>query len=163
MAFVLGTRSREQLKGVHPSLVKLVEEAIKMTPQDFGVHSGVRTAREQKILFEKRATKKDGVRNKSKHQVQADGFGHAVDLVPWVGNFRWEWPLIYPIAGVMGLLSVRMGVSIRFGGVWDRRMSDYIRGDMSIGQAAAAVQREVHAYCVRNPGPDFIDGPHYEL
>ena len=42
MAYVLGTRSKDNLKGVHPDLVKVVERAITLTTQDFTVIEGVR-------------------------------------------------------------------------------------------------------------------------
>ncbi len=43
-----------------------------------------------------------------------------------------------------------------WGAVRDRRMSQY-------GGSPTALKTEVEAYKVRHPGPDFIDGPHYQL
>lgn len=165
MAYVLGTNSRNQLKGVHPNLVALVEECIKITPVDFGVHSGLRTASEQTALFKRGASQLDGRSKKSKHQKQSDGFGHAVDLVPYVGgSLRWEWPLIYPIAGCMAYLSREMDIEIRWGGVWDRELDGYAPKSLSSPETYATMMKKaVYDYTVRHPGPDFIDGPHYEL
>ena len=48
--FTLGTRSRAELKGVHPDLVAIVQRAIVLTIQDFSVHDGIRTLAEQQRL-----------------------------------------------------------------------------------------------------------------
>lgn len=166
MTYKLGTRSKENLKGVHPRLVAMVEECIKITPIDFAIldNGGLRTAAMQMKLYKRGASKLDGRSRKSKHQKQASGYGEAVDLVPWVGSPRWEWSLIYPIAGCMAYLSREMGLEIRWGGVWDRELDDYAPKNLNNPEAYAEVmKRAVRDYTVRHPGPDFIDGPHYEM
>lgn len=153
MTFALGARSRAELVGVHPRLVAVVERAIQLTAVDFSVHDGLRTETEQRALVARGASKTMN----SKHRRQADGHGHAVDLVPFVnGKLRWEWPLIYPIADAVGRAATELGVSLRWGGVWDRPMSQ-------LGGSPEQLKREVAAYCVRHPGADFLDGPHFEL
>lgn len=159
MAFKLSARSRANLKGVRPDLVALVEAAILETPVDFAIISngGLRTAAQQNQLYRDGASKIDGYRRISKHQPQRDGYGWAVDLVPYAaGGVRWEWDLIYPIAATMARLSRQRGVALIWGGVWDKPMSAY-------PDDARAIEAEVRAYTIRHPGPDFIDGPHYEL
>ena len=47
MSFKLGTKSRENLRGVHPDLVAVVERAIEITKQDFTVIEGMRTLQRQ--------------------------------------------------------------------------------------------------------------------
>lgn len=153
MTFTLGAGSRAELAGVHPRLVAVVERAIALTPVDFSVHDGLRTEEEQRRLVARGASKT----MQSKHRKQADGFGHAVDLVPFVnGKLRWEWPLIYPVAHAVDVAATELGVALRWGGVWDRPMS-------AIGGSADQLKAEVAAYCVRHPGADFLDGPHFEL
>lgn len=166
MTYKLGSRSKKNLKGVHPELVGLVEECIKITPVDFTIldDGGLRTAAMQQKLYKRGASKLDGRSRKSKHQKQPSGFGEAVDLVPWVGSPRWEWPLIYPIAGCMAYLSREMDIELRWGGVWDRDLDDYAPRSLDCPESyAEAMKKAVHDYCVRHPGPDFIDGPHYEM
>jgi peptidoglycan L-alanyl-D-glutamate endopeptidase CwlK len=51
---------------------------------------------------------------------------------------------------------MEQGVSLTWGGVWDRRLND-------LPADADGIEAAVKAYCARHPGPDFIDGPHYEL
>jgi len=166
MTYFLGERSKENLKGVHPKLVEMVEECIKITPVDFTIlnNGGLRTASMQMKLFKRGASKLDGRNRKSKHQKQESGFGEAIDLVPYVGDPRWEWPLIYPIAGCMAWLSREMDVELRWGGVWDKELDEYAPKSLnSPEQYANAIKKAVRAYTIRNPGPDFIDGPHYEM
>lgn len=150
MPYSLGILSRDELQGVHPAIVRVVERAIQLTQQDFSVHDGLRTPAEQRALKAKGATKTMN----SKHLSQRDGFGHAVDLVPYInGKLRWEWGPIYLIASAVRQAAIECGVRLRWGGVWDKCLND-IQGDLKTA---------VEAYCKRHPGPDFIDGPHYEL
>ncbi|ADL00714.1 M15 family metallopeptidase [Brevundimonas subvibrioides] len=156
MAFALGAKSLAELNGVHPDLVRVVKRAIQITAQDFGVHDGLRTEAEQ------RAYVKAGVSQtmNSMHRPQADGFGHAVDLVPYInGKLRWEWPAIYPIAAAVWQAAKDEGVPLRWGGAWiDMR-------DIK-GGTPAAMKAAVDAYGARQRAKGrkaFTDGPHFEL
>ncbi|MBH0238568.1 M15 family metallopeptidase [Methylobrevis albus] len=153
MGFSLGKSSIKELAGVHPDLVRVVERAIQITTQDFGVHDGVRTVKEQTALVKAGASKT----MKSKHLLQDDGYGHAVDLVPFInGKLRWEWPAIYPIAEAVRTASIEVGVSLVWGAVWDRELD-------TLSETALGLSADVNAYQVRHPGKDFLDGPHYQL
>lgn len=165
MGYRLGRKSLENMEGLRPDLHQVVCDAIKITKCDFTIlkTGGVRTTAMQAKLYRKGASKLNGRSQKSKHQVQHDGFGWAVDLVPYVGGPRWEWPLVYQIAAAVGYVARKNGVPLRWGGVWDRKMDDYSISFDDPEKAAAVMKREVDRYCVRHPGPDFIDGPHYEL
>jgi len=146
MTYTLGAR----LAGVHPDLVRVVERAITTTTQDFTVFEGVRSVATQQEYMRRGVTRT----LKSKHLVQADGFAHAVDLVPWIdGGPRWEWPAIWPIAEAMREACIELGVEVTWGGVWDLRLN-------SLGPV---LKTAVDAYSRRHPGPDFLDGPHYQL
>ena len=50
MTYDLGTRSKQNLSGVHPDLVAVVEAAIKITDQDFLVTEGIRNINRQREL-----------------------------------------------------------------------------------------------------------------
>ena len=151
MAYALGSKSRQNLIGVHPRLIAVVERAIQITSQDFTVFEGVRTPARQRLLFNAGKSKT----LKSNHFVHADGFGHAVDLVPWVqGRAQWLWPEGYKIAQAMHVAADDLGVDLRWGGVWDRRLKALDLYDL---------RGEVHAYAARHAGPDLLDAPHFEL
>ena len=153
MTFVLGVRSLANLTHVHPSLVAVVERVIAGSSQDFTVQEGLRTSARQRLLVASGASKTLN----SKHLEQPDGFGHAVDLVPWIdGTPRWEWGPIYHIAAAVREAAIALEVPLRWGGVWDRRINDLPAG-------ADALKAAVQAYAARHPGPDFLDGPHVEL
>lgn len=153
MPYALGQRSLAQLEGVHPLLAGIVHRAIAITKQDFVVQEGLRSIETQR-QYVKRGVSRTLL---SKHLKQSDGYGHAVDLVPWLnGQPRWEWPLIWEIAQAVDVAAAEVKVSLIWGAVWDRRMDQY-------GGSAAALKAAVEAYKLRHPGPDFIDGPHYQL
>jgi peptidoglycan L-alanyl-D-glutamate endopeptidase CwlK len=124
---VLGKQSKLNLKGVHPNLVKVIEEAIKDTPIDFSVISGVRTTTEQKALYAQGRTAKgsivtnaDGVKNKSNHQAKSDGYGHAVDLCPYVnGSLDWNTESNFKILSAHVLATAKcLGINVSWGGTW---------------------------------------------
>src|SRR3546814_15285791 len=77
---------------------------------------------------------------KSKH---LDGL--AVDLVPWVGKPVWEWDRIYPIAFAMDQAATELGLAskIRWGGAWDRVLSDF-------GGSIDSSRAECEAYAKRH-------------
>jgi len=161
--FVLGQKSLGHLVGVHPKLVAVVKEAITTTPVDFAVHDGARTHAEQRVLVARGRSKTMN----SNHLVKADGLGWAVDLVPFVdGELTWEWKLttkggqvlepFYHIAAAMRAAAIRQNVPLVWGGVWDRRLA-------ALPASAAGLKKAMQEYGVRHPGPDFFDGPHFEL
>ncbi len=153
MTCQLGSASRLKLAGVHPRLVAVVERAIALTPQDFAVTDGVRSLARQKQLVAAGKSKT----MQSMHLRQADGFGHAVDLVPWAGGApRWDWTLIRPVVLTVRQAAIELGVPLVWGSVWDRRLND-LPGDLDGLNAA------IEAYKARHPGPDFLDGPHYQM
>ena len=126
MAYVLGTRSKDNLKGVHPDLVKVVERAITLTTQDFTVIEGVRTTQRQQELYAQGRTKPgskvtnaDGVKNKSNHQAKADGYGHAVDIVPYPVDWN-TTSKFRAIADAMKQAAKDLGVKLEWGGDWTK-------------------------------------------
>lgn len=156
MTYTLGSKSNAALIGVHPIIVSVVRSAIELSEQDFAVFEGLRSLATQKEYLKRGVTKTLA----SKHLKQSDGLGHAVDLVPWIaGQVRWEWEPIYRIAVAVDKAATAQGVSsrLRWGGVWDRTMIEYGTN------APQSMKDAVAAYCKRHPGPDFIDGPHFEL
>ena len=126
MTYVLGTRSKSNLKGVHPDLVKVVERAITLTTQDFTVIEGVRTTQRQQELYAQGRTKPgskvtnaDGVKNKSNHQAKADGYGHAVDIVPYPVDWN-TTSKFRAIADAMKQAAKDLDVKMEWGGDWTK-------------------------------------------
>lgn len=160
MSYVLGNKSRQNLQGVHPHLVRVVERAIELTAVDFSVHEGLRTrARQAKLVAAGASQTMD-----SRHLAGGPtGYGHAVDLVPFVdfdgdgrSELRWDWSLCYRVAEAVRRASIELKVPIRWGGVWDRTLADL--GD--------DLEDEVAGYVARRKAQGkkaFLDGPHFEL
>lgn len=156
MGYSFGTVSKVELMGVHPKLVEVANLAISLTEQDFGVHDGLRTKVEQEKLVARGASKT----MKSLHLRQADGFGHAVDLVPYInGKFRWEWGPIYYIAEAVHKAATQLNVALVWGAVWDRDFA-------ALEGTHDGLEKAVKDYVKRRAKAGksaFIDGPHYQL
>lgn len=124
---VFSNRSKTSLAGIHPDLVRVLNAAIVDTPIDFTVTDGVRTTAQQQSLYAQgrskpgpRVTNADGVRNRSNHQPHADGYGHAVDLYPYI-NGRVDVDndrALTVIAGHIKAVAARLGVPLTWGGDW---------------------------------------------
>ena len=108
--YVLGTVSKNNLKGVHPDLVKVVEKAITLTEIDFRVTEGLRSKTRQIELVNKGASKTLNSRHIT---------GHAVDVVALIGgSVRWDWPLYDIIAKAFKQASKELNIPIIWGGDW---------------------------------------------
>ena len=107
MTYSLGTRSMQNLSGVHPDLIKVVKRAIEITEQDFTVLEGIRSTERQRQLYKSGASKTMNSRHIT---------GHAVDLAPW--PISWEWEQFYPIADAMKQAAEDVGVEVEWGGDW---------------------------------------------
>lgn len=96
-------------------MVRVVERAIEITTVDFGVSCGVRTEAEQY-----RAVKNGtSTTMKSKHMVQADFFGHAVDLFVIVdGEVTWEHEHFRKAVQAMFTAAIELGVQLKAGALW---------------------------------------------
>nr|DAN35960.1 MAG TPA: L alanyl D glutamate peptidase endolysin [Caudoviricetes sp.] len=116
--YTLSETSLKMLKGVHPNLVNFMTELIKISPWNFKITAGVRTAEEQNRLYQKgrtapgaKVTNVDGYKLKSNHQIKFDRLGYATDIGVIVnGEYKGTWKDfhyyqdIYNTANKAGLL-----------------------------------------------------------
>ena len=108
--FGLGSRSLNNLKGVHPDLIKVVNRAIQITECDFTVIEGLRTPQRQAQLVKQGASQTSNSRHLT---------GHAVDLGAWVnGTVSWDWKYYYQIEKAMKQASKELNIPIEWGGDW---------------------------------------------
>jgi peptidoglycan LD-endopeptidase CwlK len=129
--YQLGNKSRETLKGVHPDLVKVIERAISLSKQDFTVLEGVRTKQRQQELYAQGRSKPGAIVTwtlNSRHFIQSDGFGHAVDLAPWPIDWK-TLSKFDAIAEAMFQASKELGVPIRWGADWNENGTPRERGE----------------------------------
>jgi len=146
--FSLSKESLEKLEYVHDDLCLVVKRAIELTDTDFTVMEGLRTVTRQKELVKAGASHTMNSRHLT---------GHAVDLVPMLGNHpRWDWPLCYRVAEAVKLSAQEYAIPVVWGGVWDRLLNGLEK----------SCEEEVNDYIVRQKSRServFIDGPHFQI
>ena len=118
--YYLGKRSLGRLYKLHPCLSACVSLAITITEVDFTVSETVRTMKRQQQLYH--GTLKRTWTLKSKHLIQADGFAHAVDLIP-LENGVTNWELCHQVKAAMFTAAEMLGINLRWGGDWNQNSS----------------------------------------
>lgn len=140
MSYAYGATSAKRLQGVHPHLVKIAEDGLARSPVDISIICGVRTVDEQIALYAQGRTTAEmraagvydaaGAPKKRKvtwtlnsnHFVRPQtGFGHAIDVAPYVnGRIVWEpWSLFIGIATAFKAAARDLGLPLRWGGDWE--------------------------------------------
>lgn len=111
MANTLNARSRSNLRGVHPDLIRVVERAAELSAVPFIVTEGRRTLARQRQLVAQGASKT----LRSRHLT-----GHAIDVAALSGGkVSWALPLYATIADAFRLAAAQLSVPIRWGGDWN--------------------------------------------
>lgn len=106
----LTAKDRLKLKGVHPDLVKVVEQLAQDTKIGFQVGEGLRTLARQKQLVAQGASQT----LRSRHLT-----GHAVDLFALInGKVTWAWPMYHKLAEEVKEAARKVNVPIEWGGDW---------------------------------------------
>ena len=146
--FKLGEKSLKELEGVNVYLINVVKRAIEISDQDFAVHDGIRTQKEQEALVAAGASQTLD----SKHLI-----GHAVDLVPYInGKLRWEWEPIYKIAKAVRQAASEQQVKITWGAAWDVVFTNTLDTPEAVSDAYVARRKAQGKKA-------FLDGPHFQL
>lgn len=113
----IGDRSVAKMAGVNPRLVSLVHESFNLSPVPFLVTEGVRSPERQAYLFHSGKSKT----LLSRHLLQPDGFGAAVDIACIKdGKISWDFGLYKQVASAFYDASSRLGVKVIWGGSWPR-------------------------------------------
>lgn len=122
-------RSLDNMKGLHPDLILVLNRALQTSPHDFVVTEGLRTLDRQKELVHIGASKT----LKSRHLKQADNYGHAFDFYAMVDTNNDEKisfeemsnvRLMIPIADAIKAAAKEKNVAVTYGGDW-RKFKDY--------------------------------------
>lgn len=146
MSFVLSRKSLGKLQGVKEELVEVVKTAITLTPVDFVVFEGLRSVERQREMVNSGASQT----MKSRHIT-----GHAVDLVPWNGELRWDLGMCYHIAEAAREAADQHKVDIVWGGAWCLLTGTDAPADELVAKYVARRRREGKK--------SFIDAVHFEL
>lgn len=138
MSFVFGEASKARMKGLHPSLIRVLERAIQLSEIDFTIIEGVRTHARQQALYAQGRTKPGPVVTwvrTSNHEPKNDGYGYAVDIYPYPVSLvlsqkpaQYE-PLFDKIAVAMFKASKELSIPIRWGANWDMDNMPRERGE----------------------------------
>jgi peptidoglycan L-alanyl-D-glutamate endopeptidase CwlK len=104
-------RSRTNLQGVHPDLVRVMARARELSPVRFTVIEGLRSQARQRQLVAQGASRTMNSRHIT---------GHAVDIVPHRpnGDLAFDWPLYHKLAPAVKQAATELGVAIVWGGDW---------------------------------------------
>jgi len=155
--FKLSNRSKSRLVGVHPKLIEVVHKAIEITEVDFGVTYGVRDLETQKkLLAAGRSTTL-----KSRHLIQDDGFGHAVDVMAYVDTgdgpeVCWELPVYDKVADAFKKAAEEVGIDIMWGSAWHSNITNQHKSAEHLREEYIDLRKsQSRSY--------FLDSPHYQL
>lgn len=187
MTFKFGPKSIEHMTGVYPALIHAAHFALQNSDVDFGFFEGVRT-KEKEIENIKNGTSKLNNPELCTHCVQKDGFGHAMDLVPWLPREESYQVEVKEMVSdgedkePKEITKIETKKRIIYSSTWD--MSACIKiakliqqysiennltirwggvWDMSLNKLSSDLEKEITAYQVRHKGKDFFDGVHFEI
>lgn len=106
------TRSKKNLRGIHPDLRRVIDRALQESPLDFIVIEGLRTEKRQRQLVNSGASQTMNSRHIT---------GHAVDLLPIGpdGKAAFDWPLYHRLGPAVEQAAQKEGVAITWGGRWE--------------------------------------------
>jgi len=112
-----GKGSLSQLEGVHPDIVDLAKLTIRLCKYDGTIIPGGGLRTEEQA--QENAANGTGIVN-SLHRKQSDGYGHAVDVIPYVnGKATWEMKYCEEMAKAAKLAAALLSVAIRQGCDWN--------------------------------------------
>lgn len=108
--FKFSQRSENNLRGVHPDLVKVARLALELSPVDFGITEGLRTVERQKQLV---------AEGKSQTMNSRHISGHAVDVFAYpTPAGSWDWQYYQQISQAFKQAGKNMGIPVEWGGDW---------------------------------------------
>nr|WP_314265605.1 M15 family metallopeptidase [uncultured Moellerella sp.] len=109
--FNFSKRSEENLRGVHPDLIRVARRAIDITTIDFMVIEGRRNeARQRQLVASGKSQTMD-----SRHLT-----GHAVDCAPLINReIPWnDWTKFKKVADAMLRAATELDIDLEWGGNW---------------------------------------------
>ena len=109
--FRFSNRSEENLRGVHPDLVKVARRALELTTIDFMVIEGKRNEARQRQLVANGASQTMNSRHLT---------GHAIDCAPLVNKqIPWnDWAQFRKVNDAMMQAAKEFNIDIEWGGNW---------------------------------------------
>lgn len=114
-------QSYSRIQGVHPDLIRVAERALSYRVLDITAlpDGGVRTLEKEKQMVAKGASQT----LQSKHLIQDDGYGHAIDIAPFPIDWK-DTEGFYMLGALMFRAAMELGIQIEWGGTW-QTLKDY--------------------------------------
>ena len=145
-----GNSSNSNLQGVLPEIVDVARLTIRLCQFDGTIISGGGLRTQEQA--DQNAANGTGVSN-SRHLRQSDGYGHAVDVVPYVGRATWDLKYAKPMANAMKIASAILNVPLRQGCDWNMNGSfaennehDWCHGENPVDKYKAAAVAELQRF-----------------
>lgn len=146
--FTWGKASKERLGAVNPIMAKVANRALELSPYDFTIAQGLRTIEEQKKLV---------AEGKSQTMRSKHLGGTAIDFAPIVnGKANWDEKYVFAVADAFKKAADELGVNLRWGGNWNKNLSDYSKSTKELHQEYLDDRKK------KNKKP-FIDLVHFEM
>lgn len=123
MSYIFGNTSIGRLNTCEGELILIMQESLKVSMIDFGIAEGHRSKERQKMLFDQKLSKIDGIKQMGKHNYNPS---RAVDIYAWVnGKASWSERNLCYLGGVITATAERLRLQgkikskIRWGANWN--------------------------------------------
>lgn len=113
--YKLSNTSKKRLSTCDEKIQKVIKEAIKTSPIDFGVSEGHRTLEKQQAYYRDGKSTLNGIDKKSRHQSMPS---EAIDLYAYDKGAKWDEKSLTLLAGHILGTANRLGVDLVWGGNW---------------------------------------------
>ena len=121
MSYKFGKRSLDNLNGVNPLLINVLNRALEISPVDFGIIQGKRSIDEQRKNVAKGVSQTMNSRHLEECSIDENVcYGNAVDILPTAIKPGMNWDLKYfmPVLKAIKQAGDELGVELRFGVNW---------------------------------------------
>lgn len=115
--YKFSNRSLKRMEGIDPRLIEIAKRALEISKIDFGIpqYGGLRSAPEQRELFNKDLSRCDGYNLESYHQS-----GKALDVYAYVdGKASWDSQHLMLVATAMLQAAAELGYPLKWAGLWN--------------------------------------------
>ena len=121
--YFFSSTSATMLMSLQPPLQQVLQDAIAITPVDFGIvydTGGFRTAEDQNRLYRSGKSSLDGYNKKSYHQT-----GWAVDVFAYAnGKAIWDGREMFEVIATIMEVGMIHGLVMEWGGLWEGKSRD---------------------------------------
>jgi len=119
--YKLSQRSKDNMKGVHPDLIRVVDRAIELTKYDFGISASVRTVEQQSALLAKREATTSTMNSRHIPENNKCGVSCAIDFKVYKkGKVTWDVKYYRRTVRYFFQAAIELGVQVEAGILWGK-------------------------------------------